>query len=49
LDACLKRYFESDLYRDLGRRRSEIRKQTFANHSWKAVATLTLNAFRAVA
>jgi len=46
---ALERYFQSDLYRDLGRRRPEIRAYAFAQHSWEAVADLTRKAYESLA
>lgn len=48
LAAALKRYFESDLYQHLDRRRQEIRSQMLAKHSWEEVATLTRNVYSRV-
>jgi D-inositol-3-phosphate glycosyltransferase len=45
LAKALETYFESDLYRDLGRRRREIREYAYTHHSWDAVAQLTRNAY----
>lgn len=41
----LKKYFESDLYRNLRTRRSELKNYASRVHSWAAVAELTQEAF----
>ena len=41
----LETYFHSDLYKELPRRRGEIRDFGYAQHSWDAVADLTRNAY----
>jgi D-inositol-3-phosphate glycosyltransferase len=43
--ATLKKYFASDLYRNLGTRRDELKDYANRVHSWQAVAELTQNAF----
>lgn len=45
LASALERYFQSELYKDLDRRRPEIRAYAFAQHSWEAVAELTRKAY----
>jgi glycosyltransferase involved in cell wall biosynthesis len=45
LAEVIERYFASDLYHNLNRRRQEIRDHTQANHSWSGVAELTRNAY----
>jgi D-inositol-3-phosphate glycosyltransferase len=45
LTATLKKYFSSDLYRDLSTRRGEIKEYANRVHSWSAVAELTRNAY----
>ena len=39
---CLKEYFGSSLYRDLGRKRIEIREAVTKQHSWELVGQMTL-------
>jgi D-inositol-3-phosphate glycosyltransferase len=41
----IEKYFASDLYRDLKRRRQEIRDYAYAQHSWDAVGELTRNVY----
>lgn len=41
-------YFASDLYRNLGTRRQEIKDYADVHHSWDAVAQLTRNAYSAL-
>jgi glycosyltransferase involved in cell wall biosynthesis len=41
----VQQYFASDLYKDLDRRREEIRESAFSSHSWEVVADLTRNAY----
>jgi glycosyltransferase involved in cell wall biosynthesis len=41
-------YFESDLYRNLGTRRQEIKEYAEMNHSWGAVADQTRSAYAAL-
>jgi glycosyltransferase involved in cell wall biosynthesis len=48
LAAMIQQYFETDLYKELGERREEIRQITFFNHSWKVVAELTRNVYTAL-
>jgi len=48
LAKTLEIYFESDLYKDLERRRQEIRDYAYDHHSWDAVAVLTRNAYAAM-
>ena len=45
LAKTLEAYFASDLYRDLRNRRREIKDYADVQHSWGAVAELTLNAY----
>lgn len=45
LAEAIETYFASDLYKDLKRRRQEIRQYANAHHSWNAVAELTRNAY----
>jgi D-inositol-3-phosphate glycosyltransferase len=45
LAKAIETYFGSDLYRNLGRTRHEIRNHANAHHSWAAVAELTRNAY----
>lgn len=44
----LQCYFASDLYKELGRRRSEIRDFAYSSHSWEVVASLTKNIYSAL-
>ncbi len=48
LARCLRRYFSSDLFRELTRRRAEIRAYANERHSWDTVAELTTNAYSSV-
>jgi glycosyltransferase involved in cell wall biosynthesis len=45
LAAAMQKYFTSDLYCDLPRRRQEIREYAHSSHSWKTVAGLTQNVY----
>jgi D-inositol-3-phosphate glycosyltransferase len=45
LAKTIARYFASDLYRNLGTRRQEIKDYADVHHSWDAVAELTGNAY----
>jgi glycosyltransferase involved in cell wall biosynthesis len=45
LAKTLETYFESDLYRDLPRRRPEIREYAHAQYSWDSVGELTRRAY----
>lgn len=45
LAGALRTYFASDLYRELGSRRRELREYAFEVHSWDAVAGLTRKAY----
>lgn len=45
LAATIKRYFETDLYKNLESRRCKIRDATFASHSWNTVADLTKDVY----
>jgi len=45
LAKTIKTYFGSDLYRNLGKRRQEIRDYANVHHSWDAVAELTRNVY----
>ncbi len=46
LAKTIEKYFASDLFKNLDTRRSEIRDYANANHSWDAVAKLTIDAYR---
>jgi glycosyltransferase involved in cell wall biosynthesis len=46
LAETIQYYFDSDLYRELGLRRREIRDYAFSTHSWGAVGELTRNIYR---
>jgi glycosyltransferase involved in cell wall biosynthesis len=48
LAKAIQRYFASDLYRDLEVRRNALREYVNANHSWRAVAGLTVGAYRMI-
>ncbi|HWT66606.1 MAG TPA: glycosyltransferase family 4 protein [Terracidiphilus sp.] len=41
----LVRYFESDLYRELSKRREEIRDFAYSSHSWDVVADMTRSVY----
>src|SRR6267142_1378601 len=41
----IEAYFSSELYRDLSRRRQEIRDYAYSHHSWDAVGDLTRNVY----
>jgi len=43
----IERFFASDLYRNLGTKRQEIKNYAEAHHSWSAVASLTRRAYEA--
>jgi D-inositol-3-phosphate glycosyltransferase len=45
LARTLERYFASDLYKELANRRRELRAYANVQHSWEAVADLTVNAY----
>jgi glycosyltransferase involved in cell wall biosynthesis len=45
LAKAIETYFRSDLYRNLGKRRVEIRDYANVHHSWDAVAELTRNVY----
>lgn len=45
LAGAIQKYFASDLYRNLAVRRKEIRDYAYAEHSWEAVARLTVKAY----
>jgi D-inositol-3-phosphate glycosyltransferase len=45
LAKAIEIYFNSDLFRNLGIRRQEVKDYAHANHSWNAVAELTCNAY----
>ena len=45
LAATMERYFASDLYRNLGVRRTQIREYAREHHSWAAAAELTVKAY----
>jgi len=49
LAKAIETYFGSDLYRNLGRTRQEIRNHANVHHSWAAVAELTRNAYAKLA
>jgi len=42
---CLREHFESTLYRDLGRKRAEIRAAVTKQHSWELVGQITLGVY----
>lgn len=44
----IQRYFASDLYRELGQRREEIRGFAYSSHSWEVVAGLTKDIYSAL-
>jgi glycosyltransferase involved in cell wall biosynthesis len=41
----IETYFSSDLYRDLSRRRQDIRDYAYSHHSWDAVGDLTRSVY----
>jgi D-inositol-3-phosphate glycosyltransferase len=45
LAKAIEKYFASDLYKNLKFQRQEIKDYAEANHSWRAVADLTRNAY----
>jgi len=45
LAAKIQKFFQSELYRDLERRRQEIRDYALSEHSWNAVADMTRNVY----
>jgi glycosyltransferase involved in cell wall biosynthesis len=45
LASTIEKYFESDLYKNLDRRRSEIRDYASARYSWDVVGEMTLNVY----
>ncbi len=45
LAKAIKTYFSSDLFKNLTVRRQEVKDYAQANHSWRAVAELTCNAY----
>ncbi len=45
LAKAIETYFNSDLFKNLGGRRQEVKDYAHANHSWHAVAELTCNAY----
>ncbi|MGA8432450.1 MAG: glycosyltransferase family 4 protein [Candidatus Sulfotelmatobacter sp.] len=45
LAASMEQYFSSDLYRNLGLRRAEVRDYAHEHHSWAAAAELTVKAY----
>jgi glycosyltransferase involved in cell wall biosynthesis len=48
LAAMIERYFASDLYRELDRRRGEIQRSAAERNSWTKVASITTRAYRSV-
>jgi D-inositol-3-phosphate glycosyltransferase len=48
LAEAIDAYFASDLYKDLKKRRQDIRDHAARHHSWDAVAELTRNAYEQV-
>ena len=46
LARTIRRYFESDLFRDLEFRRSEIKKYANERYSWEKVAEITSEVYR---
>ena len=45
LAAAMQKYFTSDLYCDLPRRRQEIREYAHSSHSWETVGNMTQNVY----
>jgi glycosyltransferase involved in cell wall biosynthesis len=48
LATAIERYFDSDLYQNLERRREDIRWLAHQRHSWTTVATITATAYAAL-
>ncbi len=48
LAACLRRYFDSDLFKNLESRRAEVKAYATERHSWETVAELTTGVYRQV-
>lgn len=48
LTRTIERFFASDLYRNLGTKRQEIKNYAEAHHSWSAAASLTRRAYEAM-
>ena len=46
LAATIERYFASDLYHELDRRRDEIQRSAAERYSWTKVASITVRAYR---
>jgi glycosyltransferase involved in cell wall biosynthesis len=49
LAKAIERYFDSDLYRNLDRRRQDIREYTNSRHSWNVVGDMTRNVYESLA
>jgi len=49
LAGAIKKYFESDLHRELDDRKQEIRDYARARHSWSDVAAITQGVYRSLA
>ena len=45
---ALEKYFQSDLYRNLGEHRERIRRFSEARYSWRAIAQITQNVYRSL-
>jgi len=45
LATLIEQYFETDLYKDLGHRRQDIRDYALSGHSWRKVADLTKSVY----
>jgi glycosyltransferase involved in cell wall biosynthesis len=45
LGDAIQKYFESDLFKELSKRRQEIRDYTSAQHSWDVVGEMTRNVY----
>src|SRR5215472_11152770 len=48
LGNAIQKYFESDLFKELSKRRQEIRDYTGAQHSWDVVGEMTRNVYAKV-
>ena len=48
LARAIQMYFDTDLYRDLARRRQKIRDFVISGHSWETVAGMTRNVYSQV-
>jgi D-inositol-3-phosphate glycosyltransferase len=49
LAEAIRKYFESDLFRELESRKQEIRNHALARHSWEEVSAITSDVYRKLA